>query len=464
MTYKNNKIKTILIISLVAFSNFILLFVFLMQIVLLGNFYESYKIRQLEKIKKEIINTENISTSQLEDIAFNNGICVSVYSNGLNETISNIYNKGCVIGDRKTSEEYIERFVNSEKDEDSLFLYSRRFGNKTIVKAIKYDERTYIFLNSSLQPLDASIMLLKSQFGYIVLITLVVSIIISYVLSRIISKPIIKLSNSAKEIANGNFNVSFDTNTNLLEVKELANALELAKNELSKTEELRRDLMANVGHDLKTPLTMIKAYAEMTRDFDNLPEKKEKENLNIIIEETDRLNVLVSDILDLSKMQSKTYELKIEKFDLDDLIRNIIKRYYILIDNEGYEFIYNNKKSIYIEADKKRIEQVIYNLINNAINYTGEDKKVYINIKEENKKIIVEIKDTGKGIDQKDIKYIWNKYYHNEKNHKRSTIGTGLGLSIVKSILESHKYKYGVKSVKGKGSIFFFEINNKNML
>lgn len=435
-----------------------------MQIVLLGNFYESYKIRQLEKIKKEIINTENISTSQLEDIAFNNGICVSVYSNGLNETISNIYNKGCVIGDRKTSEEYIERFVNSEKDEDSLFLYSRRFGNKTIVKAIKYDEKTYIFLNSSLQPLDASIMLLKSQFGYIVLITLVVSIIISYVLSRIISKPIIKLSNSAKEIANGNFNVSFDTNTNLLEVKELANALELAKNELSKTEELRRDLMANVGHDLKTPLTMIKAYAEMTRDFDNLPEKKEKENLNIIIEETDRLNVLVSDILDLSKMQSKTYELKIEKFDLDDLIRNIIKRYYILIDNEGYEFIYNNKKSIYIEADKKRIEQVIYNLINNAINYTGEDKKVYINIKEENKKIIVEIKDTGKGIDQKDIKYIWNKYYHNEKNHKRSTIGTGLGLSIVKSILESHKYKYGVKSVKGKGSIFFFEINNKNML
>lgn len=435
-----------------------------MQIVLLGNFYESYKIRQLEKIKKEIINTENISTSQLEDIAFNNGICVSVYSNGLNETISNIYNKGCVIGDRKTSEEYIEQFVNSEKNEDSLFLYSRRFGNKTIVKAIKYDERTYIFLNSSLQPLDASIMLLKSQFGYIVLITLVVSIIISYVLSRIISKPIIKLSNSAKEIANGNFNVSFDTNTNLLEVKELANALELAKNELSKTEELRRDLMANVGHDLKTPLTMIKAYAEMTRDFDNLPEKKEKENLNIIIEETDRLNVLVSDILDLSKMQSKTYELKIEKFDLDDLIRNIIKRYYILIDNEGYEFIYNNKKSIYIEADKKRIEQVIYNLINNAINYTGEDKKVYINIKEENKKIIVEIKDTGKGIDQKDIKYIWNKYYHNEKNHKRSTIGTGLGLSIVKSILESHKYKYGVKSVKGKGSIFFFEINNKNML
>ncbi len=435
-----------------------------MQIVLLGNFYESYKIRQLEKIKKEIINTENISTSQLEDIAFNNGICVSVYSNGLNETISNIYNKGCVIGDRKTSEEYIERFVNSEKDEDSLFLYSRRFGNKTIVKAIKYDEKTYIFLNSSLQPLDASIMLLKSQFGYIVLITLVVSIIISYVLSRIISKPIIKLSNSAKEIANGNFNVSFDTNTNLLEVKELANALELAKNELSKTEELRRDLMANVGHDLKTPLTMIKAYAEMTRDFDNLPEKKEKENLNIIIEETDRLNVLVSDILDLSKMQSKTYELKIEKFDLDDLIRSIIKRYYILIDNEGYEFIYNNKKSIYIEADKKRIEQVIYNLINNAINYTGEDKKVYINIKEENKKIIVEIKDTGKGIDQKDIKYIWNKYYHDEKNHKRSTIGTGLGLSIVKSILESHKYKYGVKSVKGKGSIFFFEINNKNML
>ena len=451
-------------VSLIAFSSFILLFIFLIQIVLLNKFYELYKIKQLDNIKRTIINTKELDTNSLEDIAFNNGICVSIYSNGVNMTVSNIYNKGCIIGDRKNSDEYIYDFVNSGKKEDSFILESKRFGNKTLIKAIKYDDNTYIFLNSSLQPLDASINLLKSQFIYIVIITLIVCIIISYLISKIISKPIIKLSNSAKEIAKGNFDVSFDVDTSLYEINELSKTLEHAKNELSKTDELRRDLMANVGHDLKTPLTMIKAYAEMTKDFDNLSVEKKNENMNIIIEETDRLAVLVQDILDLSKMQSKTYELKIEQFDLDELIRNVIKRYFILIDNEGYEFIYDNKESIIINADKKRIEQVIYNLINNAVNYTGEDKKIYINIIKHKKKVIVEIKDTGKGINESDIKYIWNKYYHNEKNHKRNTFGTGLGLSIVKTILESHNYNYGVKSKKGKGTTFYFEIEGKDVL
>ena len=459
MTLKNKKINNLIIIGLIAFSSFILLFVFLMQIVLLNKFYESYKMKQLDTIKENIINRQTLSISDLEDMAYNYGVCISVYSNGMNQTISNIYNKGCVIGDKKTSEEYIYNFVNSGKDEDSIVSYGKRYGNKTIIKAIKYNDNTYIYLNTSLQPLDASINLLKSQFIYIVVVTLIVCIIISYLLSRMISKPIEKISDSAKELAKGNFNVTFSSDSNLYEINELSETLEIAKNELFKTDELRRDLMANVGHDLKTPLTMIKAYAEMTRDFDNLKKEKKDENLNIIIEETDRLAVLVQDILDLSKMQSKTYELKIEEFDLDELIRNVLKRFYILIDNENYEFVYNNKESIIVKADKKRIEQVIYNLINNAVNYTGDDKKVFINLIKGKKKVTVEIIDTGKGIDSKDIKYIWNKYYHNEKKHKRNMYGTGLGLSIVKTILDSHNYKYGVKSEKGKGTKFYFEIN-----
>ena len=464
MKPKSKKIKRIIITGLIIFSNFILLFVFLMQIVLLNKFYEIYKTKQLETVEKEIISNEVVTKNLLEDIAFNNGICISVYSDGVIETISNIYNKGCIIGDKKTSEEYVDEFIKSGKKEDTKILFSRKYGNKTIIKSIKLNNTTYIFLNSSLKPLDASIELLKSQFTYIVIITLLVSVIISYFLSKMISNPIIKISDSAKKLANGNFDVKFDTDTGLYEINELSETLELAKNELSKTDELRRDLMANVGHDLKTPLTMIKAYAEMTRDFENQSVQKRNDNLNIIIEETDRLNILVQDILDLSKLQSKTYELKYEKFDLDELIRNVIKRFYILIDNEGYQIVYDNNKSIMINADKKRIEQVIYNLVNNAINYTGDDKNIYINIKNKNKNLIVEIIDTGKGIDKSEIKHIWNKYYHNEKKHKRNAIGTGLGLSIVKTILENHNYKYGVKSSKGKGSTFYFEIDSKDVL
>ena len=345
-----------------------------MQIVFLNKYYEVYKKNQLDDIVNSIKTNNSMDINTLEDIAYNYGVCVSIYSNGVIQTISNTYNKGCLFSDKDTSDNYITSFVSSGKTEDTKLLYNKRFGNKTIIKALKYNNEVYIFLNTSIQPLDSSIILLKSQYGYIALIIFGISLIISYVISSQISRPIVKISDSAKKLANGDFNVSFSTDSKVQEIKELSTTLDLAKNELSKTDELRRDLMANVGHDLRTPLTMIKAYAEMTRDLESQTPEKRAENMNIIIEETDRLNVLVSDILDLSKLQSSTYELKTEEFDLNELIRNIIKRFYILIDSDGYEFIYTNDKEIKVKADKKRIEQVIYNLLNNAVNYTGEDK------------------------------------------------------------------------------------------
>ncbi len=459
MKSKKYKIRNLILASLTIFIAIILLLLFIIQILSLNKYYEIYKTKQLGKITEQIKKEKSITTSTLEDIAYDNGICISIYENNIVQEISTIYNKGCIFSDKESSSKYITNFINSGKKEETYILENQRFRNKTLIKAIKYDTK-YIFLNTSIQPLDSSITLLKSQYGYIVLLLLFISIVMGYFISKKISEPIVELSNSAKLLASGNFNAKFTTTSNIEEIKELANTLELAKNELSKTDELRRDLMANVGHDLKTPLTMIKAYAEMTRDLDTQNKKKRQENMNIIIEETDRLNVLVSDILDLSKLQSKTYELKMEKFDLNELIKDILKRYYILIDNEGYIFKYNNSndKEVFVYADKKRIEQVIYNLINNAVNYTGKDKTIYINLKDETDKIVVEIKDTGKGIDKEEINEIWDKYYHNEKKHKRNAFGTGLGLSIVKTILETHGYKYGVESKKGKGTMFYFEI------
>ena len=444
------------------FSCFILLFLFFMQILLLNYFYEIYKTNQLSNVINNLKTTKDLDIYKLEDIAYEYGICISVYNDGKIDIVSNMYNQGSLIGDSKTGTDYVKSFVESGKTESTAIFNNKRFNNKTLVKALKYNDKVYIFLNSSIQPLDASIRLLKSQFLYISLIILSVSLIIGYFISRLISKPIVDISKEARKLADGNFNVKFSTDSKIDEIAELASTLDLAKNELSKTDELRRDLLANVGHDLKTPLTMIKAYAEMIKDFENMSVQKRNENLNIIIEETDRLNVLVSDILDLSKLQANTYELKIEEFDLDKLIRDVIKRYYILIDSEGYEFIYENEESIMVMGDKKRIEQVVYNLINNAINYTGDDKKVYIELVNGKKKVTVKIRDTGKGIKKEDIKYIWNKYYHNEKKHKRNAYGTGLGLSIVKTILDSHNYKYGVDSKINKGTTFYFEINKTN--
>ena len=265
------------------------------------------------------------------------------------------------------------------------------------------------------------------------------------------------MKNKAKEIAKGNYNITFENNE-IEEINELSKTLNYACSELIKTEDLRRELLANVSHDLKTPLTMIKAYAELIRDVTHKDEEKMNKNLNVIIEETDRLNLLVNDILELSKIQSNVAPLNIEEFDLNELIKSILKRYDIYIEKENYNIEYKEKENLLIKADKKRIEQVIYNLINNAINYTGDDKKVFVQIKNEKKHIRVEIKDTGKGIEKKELEYIWDKYYKIDKTHQRVQVGTGIGLSIVKNILISHNFNYGVESKINKGTTFYFEI------
>ena len=180
--------------------------------------------------------------------------------------------------------------------------------------------------------------------------------------------------------------------------------------------------MANVGHDLKTPLTMIKAYAELIRDINYDKKEKREENLNTIIEETDRLTLLVNDILDLSALQAKATPLKIEKIDLNDLIYQIIDKFNILTVKEQYNFVFNHPDKVIVEADYKRIYQVIYNLVNNAINYTGEDKTVTINTKNQKDTYLIEISDTGKGIKKEDLAHIWDRYYHSDKKHNETVM------------------------------------------
>ena len=353
--------------------------------------------------------------------------------------------------------DYKSDFIKNNDTSARYTLKNPRFNNQTLVLGLKVNQNTNLFVSASLEPIDATVKILRSQLFYITLLVIVLSLLVSYFISRVISNPIIKMKNKAKCLASGNYNITFE-NSEIEEINELSKTLNYACSELIKTEDLRRELMANVSHDLKTPLTMIKAYAELIRDVTYKDKEKMDKNLNTIIEETDRLNILVNDILELSKIQSNVSPLNIEEFDLNELIKSIINRYDIYIEKENYNIEYKEQNNLIIKADKKRIEQVIYNLINNAINYTGDDKKVFIKVKQDKSKIRVEIKDTGKGIEKKDIEYIWDKYYKVDKTHSRVQIGSGIGLSIVKNILINHKFEYGVESKINKGTTFYFEI------
>ncbi|MDD3187708.1 MAG: HAMP domain-containing sensor histidine kinase [Bacilli bacterium] len=438
---------------LVIFCLLILLLLWSFQVLFFNKYYEYQKTKELNETVSLIKENYNNKT-ELDSISHDSGVCIEIYNSQDIAYTSSGFNRGCLVEGSNVLNYKLD-FIYSGLESATYTLVNPRFDNKTLIKAININGY-YLFISASLEPLDSAVVILKSQLVYITIIVLILSFIVAYFISKKISKPIIKINDQTNKLAKGNFDVVFYEKTDIKEISELENTLDYMKEELSKTEELRMELLSNVSHDLKTPLTMIKAYAEMVRDLTYKNKDKRNQNLNTIIEEVDRLNLLVNDILDLSVAESKLNKLNIEEFDINKMIQTIIKRYDIL-KGDGYSFELNNTNECLVSADKKQIEQVIYNLINNAINYTGDDKKVIISIID-NGFVRIEITDTGKGISKKDINVIWDRYYHTTKTYKRNVVGTGLGLSIVKRILINHGFKYGVLSAKGKGTTFYFEI------
>ncbi|HPE15147.1 MAG TPA: HAMP domain-containing sensor histidine kinase [Bacilli bacterium] len=456
MKLKKNSLKVTVWLYLTIFSIVTLLFIWVFQVGLLNTYYQWSKSNEMNKIVKKVASIDNENYEEyLDEIANQYGVCIELYSKTNLEYRSNNYNRGC-FGNGDINLSINKRnFIFGSSISQRYYLVNPKYNNNVLMYAIKNDNYA-VFISTSLTPLDSTIKVLQSQFIIVTIVVLLLTLAIAYFISKRISEPIVKLNKQAKNLAQGNYNVKFDSADNIDEINELEDTLNTTVEELSKIEETRKELLANVSHDLKTPLTMIIAYAEMVRDLDQTKDKRE-ESLNVIINESERLNLLVNDILELSKVEAEQ-KLEISSFDLNEMIKNIIKTYEIYKITDNYNIEYNFDKKVMINADKKRIEQVFYNLLNNAINYTGEDKKVIIRLIEDKRNIRIEIIDSGKGIDKKDIKYIWDKYYKADKTHSREKIGSGIGLSIVKTILVKHGYEYGVISKKGKGTTFYFEI------
>ncbi len=454
MNIKNKSINFQTIGYLIIFSTTILLVLWFFQILFLRVFYERYQIKTMHKISQEIQKSDEDILTKLEEIAYENDICIELDLNA--ETLGfNTKMPTCVLsGSSSLIENYKYKLSNMEGDINTLKLVNKKYEVKGLLSAIKKDNQV-IFAYANLEDVHATSVVLRNQLIYITLLAIIISCLIALFLSKRLTKPIIEITKKAKKL--GTRNIEFKK-SGITEIDELADNLNYANEEILKIDELRRDLMANVSHDLKTPLTMIKAYAEMIRDFSYKDKDKRNNHLQIIIDETDRLNMLVNDILLLSKAQANVENLKIEEYDLVKEVNSILKKYEIMKETEDYKLILTAPKKVKIKADKNKLNQVIYNLINNAINYTGKNKDVNIIISEQNSSYLVEVKDSGKGIKKQELDYIWDKYYKNEKNHQRNVVGTGIGLSIVKAILEQHHFIYGVKTVLNKGTTFYFEI------
>ncbi|MDR2163002.1 MAG: HAMP domain-containing histidine kinase [Clostridiales Family XIII bacterium] len=317
-------------------------------------------------------------------------------------------------------------------------------------------DRNVLYIFSPLYPMQSTIDILQSQLIYVTIIAIIMAFLLSFIISRRISKPIDDITKSAEKLGEGEYGIVFDGGY-YSEITKLADTLTYTSLELAKSDNLQKDVIANVSHDLRTPLTMITSYAEMIHDLSGSDPKKRNAHLQVIIDEAERLNKLVTDFLEISRMQSGVQEITLTLFSLKELIENTLQSYTGFVEKEGFKLVFISSGKGMIRADEGRIKQVVDNLVTNAFKYNGRDRTVEVKMFDEEGYVRCEVSDHGIGIPKKDLKYIWERYYRASTNYKR-TNSTGLGLSIVKQILLLHGANFGVESALKKGSTFWFEI------
>ncbi len=322
----------------------------------------------------------------------------------------------------------------------------------------KKNEPMIVYIFSPLWPITSTVKILANQLLVVTVISLVLACLISFYLSTRITRPIRRITHSAERLAKGDYGIVFKGG-DYTEINRLADTLTGASIELEKSDMMQKDLIANVSHDLRTPLTMIRSYAEMVRDISgNNPEKRDK-HLRVIIDESDRLNALVEDLLTVSRMQSGKMTLDKKDFNLTECVRSVLNTYKVMEDADEYTFEVDCPSSFIVHADEDKIKQVISNLVANAIKFCGDEKLITVSLNRRGKTIMCRVSDHGPGIPAEELEHIWERYYSSSSNTVREARGTGLGLAICKEILSLHKSSFGVDSTLGEGSTFWFHLD-----
>lgn len=460
----------------------ILLFVFLwiFDLLFLDTVYESIKLRNLKECTELI--KDNIANEDLEilikHIAYHDSACVLVCDGEGNELYTQAVRTDCTI--HNISAENRIAYFDKVKENDGLYKEEIKVENfndnynqgdfegdvpseaaggvKSVVFATVTEvngSEVLILAEGVVTPQESTRVTWIAMLGIITGMLLILAALLAAAIARYVARPIATLTDAAKEISKGNADITI-SGDGYREINELKEGLQYAANEVAEVEHYRRELIANVSHDLRTPLTLIKGYAEMMRD---IPDEAKPENLQVVIDEASRLTNLVNEMLDLSKLQESGGGLKLKRFDVVGMLDELVTRHGKLIEHLGYKLEYEHEESAVVYADETKLMQVVYNLINNAINYCGDDKTVTVREYTRHGNVRIEVTDRGEGIDVNILPHIWDRYYKSEKSHRRATVGTGLGLSIVKTVMDKHPGGvYGVVTSVGEGSTFYVEL------
>ena len=470
-------IRSGLFAAFLLFTAMLLVLLWLFQIVFLDEFYNWQKTRSLREASESIVrNIDNENLQALaERFAEQQHTCVLLTDEYMEPILEAEAWNGCIIHHVNRAD--LKRYVDSfEKDGVAVAEFplmgfrnrhydARKFEGRvppsddgearsmiTVQQTSTAEgKKVYVFLNTLITPVNSTVQTIRNELYFISAILVLMSFGASIAMSRRITRPLVE---AAAALSRGEYEPV--ENARYSEIEQLNQQLCQTAQDLQRVDRMQNELLANISHDLRTPLTLIEGYAEAVRD---LPDEDNAENMQVIIDEAKRLTTLVNSVLDLNAARSGLNTLKLERFNLTESIRTIFGRYAKLTEQDGYRILFEPDQEVLVKADVVKVQQVIYNLINNAITYTGPDHTVAVRQKVNGSTVRIEIADSGDGIAPEDLPHIWERYYRGSKPHKRAAVGSGLGLSIVKNILNAHSLPFGVESKAGEGSTFWFELD-----
>ena len=479
MKRKTNSFRKKLLSWFMFFTVVIFTVLWLLQTVFLQKFYNGMIIRNTVKVADKISSESQSSdiTSYIDDISRSNSILVFVTDTDGNILYSSDeYKKGHKFKDerlempyngngkemrfhyRELPENYTEFLsaVNAsdsgeaELQNDDIYVYGR------LIDFYGSDEKAVLYVGTTLNAVGSTARIIRIQLIWVTLLSIIIAFVLALFMSKSFSKPVSQLNEKAHKLGEKDNDAEFSEGF-CTELDELNKTLDTTSEKLKKNREFQNELLANVSHDLRTPLTMIKGYAEMIRDISREDEKQCAEDVAVIVEETDRLTALVNEILEYSELQMSDSEAVMNDVDLSETVASVADSFDKLYSKDGYVFERNITDDIHIKGNISRLKRAIYNLLDNAVRHAGEDKWIGITLRTDNDKAIIEISDHGSGIAPEELEHIWDRYYTKRQRSGKGV--SGLGLTIVKQIVSQHNGVCKAESEVGAGSVFSIELS-----
>ncbi len=312
-----------------------------------------------------------------------------------------------------------------------------------------------LLVSTSLQEVSAAAGILRILLLVVTGIALMFSALLAWILARRFAGPVSSLSREAGKIAEGNFDVHFDTGF-CAELDGLALTMQRTAQTLQRSETFRREFFANISHDLRTPLTMIRGYAEMVRDISPEDPEERRENLDIVIREADRLSALVNEILEYSSLQAGSAQMRKEEFDLRGICGEVLRQFEPLCAKQGFTLSTDMPDPLPVFGDRAELSRVLYNLLDNAVSHSEKNGTIALSARRDHGRVRVQVINGGPGIAPEDLPYVWERYF-TLKQSGRNKKGSGLGLAISREILLAHGAAFSAESRDGR-TVFWFEL------